>query len=157
VLHRVIQLGHCDLSTREDAMPANREMTMRQMRQVLRLHASKTSDREIGRVVGAARSTVRDAIQRAKAAGLAWPLPEDLTDTALEEKLFARAGARIGTRRRPEPDWAHLVQEFKRPGVSIAILHEEYLADHASASRGWRQGVRRLFRQEAADRRSAYR
>ena len=111
-------------------MPANREMTMRQMRQVLRLHASQTSDREIGRIVGAARSTVRDAIQRAKAAGLAWPLPEDLTDAALEEKLFARAGARVGTRRRPEPDWAHLVQELKRPGVSIAILHEEYLADH---------------------------
>ncbi|WP_195904224.1 transposase, partial [Microvirga lotononidis] len=111
-------------------MPANREMTMRQMRQVLRLHASQTSDREIGRIVGAARSTVRDAIQRAKAAGLAWPLPEDLTDAALEEKLFARAGTRVGTRRRPEPDWAHLVQELKRPGVSIAILHEEYRADH---------------------------
>ena len=111
-------------------MPANREMTMRQMRQVLRLHASGTSDRAIGRIVGAARSTVRDAIQRAKAAGLIWPLPEDLTDAALEEKLFARAGARIGTRRRPEPDWAHLIQELKRPGVSIAILHEEYLAAH---------------------------
>jgi transposase len=111
-------------------MPANREMTMRQMRQVLRLHASGTSDREIGRIVGAARSTVRDAIQRAKAAGLIWPLPEDLTDAALEERLFARAGARVGTRRRPEPDWAHLVQELKRPGVSIAILHEEYRADH---------------------------
>ncbi|MBQ0819064.1 MULTISPECIES: hypothetical protein [Microvirga] len=54
-------------------MPANRAMTMRQMRQVLRLHASQTSDREIGRIVGAARSTVRDAIQRAKVAGLGWP------------------------------------------------------------------------------------
>ncbi len=111
-------------------MPAKREMTMRQMRQVLRLHASGTSDREIGRTVGAARSTVRDAIKRANAAGLAWPLPEELTDGELERQLFARTGARIGQRRQPEPDWPALARELKRPGVTLTILHEEYLADH---------------------------
>ena len=111
-------------------MPAKKEMTMRQMRQVLRLHASGTSDREIGRAVGAARSTVRDAIQRAKAAGLCWPLPADLSDTALEEKLFARPNSSAGVRRRPEPDWAVLVRELKRPGVTVGLLHEEYLACH---------------------------
>jgi transposase len=111
-------------------MPAKKEMTMRQMRQVLRLHASGASDREIGRIVGAARSTVRDAILRAKTAGLSWPLPAELSDTALEEKLFVRANASAGVRRRPEPDWAALVRELKRPGVTIGLLHEEYRACH---------------------------
>ena len=111
-------------------MPAKKEMTMRQMRQVLRLHASGTSDREIGRTVGAARSTVRDAIQRAKSAGLSWPLPPELTDAVLEEQLFARPSTGAGIRRRPEPDWSTLHRELKRPGVTIALLHEEYLACH---------------------------
>jgi transposase len=111
-------------------MPAKKEMTMRQMRQVLRLHASGTSDREIGRSVGVARSTVRDAIGRAKAAGLSWPLPAELSDAALEEKLFARPNRSAGVRRRPEPDWAVLVRELKRPGVTVGLLHEEYLACH---------------------------
>jgi transposase len=111
-------------------MPAKKEMTMRQMRQVLRLHASGTSDREIGRTVGVARSTVRDAIQRAKSAGLSWPLPPELTDALLEQQLFVRPNASAGVRRRPEPDWAALHRELKRPGVTLGLLHEEYLACH---------------------------
>lgn len=111
-------------------MPAKRELTMRQMRQILRLHASGMSSREIGRTVGMARSTVQDAVSRASAAGLAWPLGDDVTDATLEARLFARSGDKPGQRRRPEPDWAALIRELKRPGVTIAILHEEYLAVH---------------------------
>jgi transposase len=107
-------------------MPAKRELTMRQMRLLLRLHSNGASAREISRTIGAARSTVQDAIKRAAAAGLSWPLPEELTDAVLEEKLFARAGVGIGKRLRPEPDWAHLARELKRPGVNLQILWEEY-------------------------------
>jgi transposase len=111
-------------------MPAKRELTMRQMRQVLRLNANGMSAREIGRTVGVARSTVQDALRRAQAKGLTWPLPEALTDAVLEERLFARAGAPHGQRRRAEPDWAHLARELKRPGVTLMILWEEYRASH---------------------------
>ena len=38
---------------------------------------------EIARRIGVAPSTVRETIRRFQAAGLSWPLPEDLTDTAL--------------------------------------------------------------------------
>lgn len=112
----------------EAGMPARRELTMRQMRQVLRLAAAGMSSREIGRTVGVARSTVQDALARAKAAGLDWPLPPELSDGVLEARLFAKSGTRPGLRRRIEPDWAALVRELKRPGVTIAILHEEYRA-----------------------------
>lgn len=111
-------------------MPAKRELTMRQLRQMLRLAQEGVSTRDIGRRLGVARSTIQDNLKRAAAAGLIWPLPENLTDDALEKRLFARAGVKTGARRRVEPDWAELSRELKRPGVNMMILWEEYRAAH---------------------------
>ena len=109
-------------------MPAKRELSMRQIRQILRLIRDGVSAREIGRTLGVARSTVQDSLKRAEAAGLAWPLPAELTDAVLEERLFARAGVKCGARRRAEPDWTALHCELKRPGVNLMLLWEEYRA-----------------------------
>ncbi|MFC2255063.1 hypothetical protein ACETRX_36255 [Labrys portucalensis] len=111
-------------------MPAKRELTMRQIRQMLRLAHDGVSIRAIGQTLGAARSTIQDGLQRSKAIGLTWPLPADLTDAALEERLYARAGQPPGFRRRPEPDWAALAFELKRPGVNLMVLWEEYREVH---------------------------
>jgi transposase len=73
-------------------MPAKRELSMRQMRHLLRLHHDGVSAREIGRLLGVARSTIQDSLKRAAAAGLKWPLPDAATDDALERQLFGRAG-----------------------------------------------------------------
>ena len=107
-------------------MPAKRELSMRQLRHLLRLHHGGVSAREIGRRLGVARSTVQDNLKRAAAAGLAWPLADNVTDDALELRLFGRAGVETGQRRRIEPDWAALARELKRPGVTMTILWEEY-------------------------------
>src|SRR6202140_2645771 len=107
-------------------MPAKRELTMRQLRYMLRLHHDGVSAREIGRTLGVARSTVQDNLRRAQAIGIAWPVPAELTDDMLEQRLFARAGVKVGLRRRSEPDWATLAREPKRPGVSLMVLWEEY-------------------------------
>jgi hypothetical protein len=72
-------------------MPAKRELNMRQLRHLLRLHHGGVGAREIGRRLGVARSTIEDNLKRS-AAGLAWPLAEDVTDDALEQLLFGRAG-----------------------------------------------------------------
>ncbi len=111
-------------------MPAKRELTMRQIRQMLRLARDGVSAREIGRTLGVARSTIQDNLKRASAAGLTWPLAGDLTDAVLEQRLFAHAGVRRGFRRRVEPDWASLACELKRPGVNLMVLWEEYRAVH---------------------------
>ncbi|CDM61716.1 integrase catalytic subunit (plasmid) [Rhizobium favelukesii] len=103
---------------------------MRQLRQMLRLAGSGTSSREIAVALGIARSTVQDNLQRAAAIGLSWPLPGELTDDALENKLFARNGIKQGTRRRVEPNWADLAVELKKPGVTLLILWEEYRGSH---------------------------
>jgi DNA-binding MarR family transcriptional regulator len=68
----------------EMGMPAKRELTMRQLRHLLRLHHEGVSAREIGRRLGVARSTVQDNLKRVALAGLQWPLPADVTDDALE-------------------------------------------------------------------------
>ena len=109
-------------------MPAKRKLTMRQLRQMLRLARDGASSREIARVLGVARSTVQENLKRAADAGLSWPLPGELTDDALEQRLFDRAGVKQGTRRRPEPNWAELVIDLKKPGVTMMVLWEEYRA-----------------------------
>jgi transposase len=114
----------------EYLMPAKRELTMRQIRQILRLVRDGISAREIGRMLGVARSTIQDNLKRAEAAGLVWPLAADLTDDGLEERLFARAGVKRGYRRRAEPDWKALACELKRPGVNLMVLWEEYREVH---------------------------
>jgi transposase len=113
-------------------MPAKRELTMRQIRQMLRLARDGVSAREIGRTLGVARSTIQDNLKRAASAGLDWPLPGELTDATLEQRLFAHAGVKRGFRRRVEPDWAALACELKRPGVNLMVLWEEYRAVHPS-------------------------
>jgi IS30 family transposase len=77
-------------------MPAKRKLTMRHLRQLLRLVHEGVSAREIGRTLDVARSTVQDGLKRAKAAGLVWPLSSELTDEVLEKQLFGRADRQEG-------------------------------------------------------------
>ena len=61
-------------------MPAERT-TMRHVREVLRLKfVGGVPTREIARRIGVAASTVRATIKRFQAAGLSWPLSEEMTD-----------------------------------------------------------------------------
>ena len=107
-------------------MPTER-LSMRRIRQVLQLHfGARSSARVIAGTVGVGRSTVQDYLARAAAAGLVWPLPQDLTDEALEQLLFPEPRTKPGARRYVEPDWPVLVREMKRPGVNLSVLFEEY-------------------------------
>ena len=116
-------------------MPTER-LSMRRIRQVLQMHfGAHASARVIAREVGIGRTTVQDYLARATAAGLGWPLSPDLTDEAVEQLLFPAPSNQLGARRHPEPDWAALVREMKRPGVNLSILWEEYDAAHPEAYR----------------------
>src|SRR4051812_39947373 len=121
-------------------MPARRELTMRRLRQMLRLARDGVSAREMGRTLGVARSPVQDNLKRAEAAGLRWPLPAEITDPVLEQRLFAPAGVRPGLRRRVEPDWAWLVGGLKRPGGNLTVVGGEERDAHPGG-----EGYSRVF------------
>src|SRR6201995_5582890 len=58
-----------------------------------------------------------------------WPLPEDITDESLEARLYPAATATTAmSARRPQPDWAAIHRELRRPGVTLQLLWEEHRA-----------------------------
>jgi DNA-binding MarR family transcriptional regulator len=62
---------------------------MRKTREILRLKWEMgLSQRQIAGSLNLSRSTVSDHLARAELANLSWPLPDRLTDDALEELLF---------------------------------------------------------------------
>ena len=115
-------------------MPMER-MSMRHVRDCLRLKQAGISTREVARRVGVSPSTVRLTLRRCEAAGIAWPLDADLTDAALEQRLFANAGVKPGHRRHGEPDWAAMHREMRRKHVTLSILWEEYIVANPSGYR----------------------
>src|SRR5262245_59268190 len=115
-------------------MPSER-IAMRQVRDIVRLKSAGVALREIAGRIGVAPSTVRLTLQRLVAAGLNWPLPDDLTDAALEAKLFANAGTKQGHRRSREPDWAEVHRALKRKHVTLSIVWEEYIASEPNGYR----------------------
>jgi transposase len=108
---------------------------MRQVRELTRLKAAGIPIREIARRVGVAPSTVRLTLERLAAAGLSDPLPAEMTDAVLEARLFGPAGTAPGQRRRAEPDWATIHRELRRKHVTLAILWDEYIAEHPEGYR----------------------
>jgi len=69
---------------------------MRKIREALRLCLGKgLSPRQAGIATGLPRTTVRRYVVRAVEVGLSWPLPPDLDDRELEERLYGG--------RRPRP------------------------------------------------------
>ena len=68
-------------------------------------------------------------IRRARRAGLGWPLPEGLTDEALECRLYPPPAV-AAKDRRPQPDWAAVHRELRRPGVTLQLLWEEHRAGY---------------------------
>jgi transposase len=103
---------------------------MRKLRDVLRLkYDAGLPQRAIAQACGLGLGTVTTYLQRATAAGLTWPLPDDLDDAALEARLFTRPAC-PQTSDRPLPEWLELHQELKKPGVTLMLLWQEYRAQH---------------------------
>jgi transposase len=108
---------------------------MRHVREILRLCCAGISGHEIARRTGLAPSTVRQTLKRFAMAGLVWPLPDDVTDGALEARLYKNAGTKQGHRRQVEPDWAVIHRELKRKHVTLSILWDEYIERHPDGYR----------------------
>ena len=109
-------------------MPGPR-LPMRKIHDVLRLSAAGLSKRKIAASLGVSATAAGECIRRARRAGLSWPLPDGQTDEALECLLFPPPAV-AAKDRRPQPNWAHVHRELRRPGVTLQLLWEEHRAVH---------------------------
>lgn len=108
---------------------------MRKIREIVRLKwVAQRSHRETARSVGVSVGAVGSVVGRAKARSLTWAQVEALSDEDLERTLYGPPAGESADER-PEPDLSWMHQELRRPGVTLELLHVEYLAQHPTGYR----------------------
>jgi hypothetical protein len=106
---------------------------MQHLREILRQKLGlRRSHREVARSLGISPSTVAGVSVDARSLGLDAAAVEALTDAELEARLYPKSPP---TCLRPEPDCAALHLELRRPGVTLALLHVEFLGAHPDGLR----------------------
>jgi transposase len=114
---------------------ATERLSMRHTREILRQrYTLGRSHRAIAQSLSISHGAVGATVVRAQAAGLDWAQVQALTDAALEARLYGRPEA-AGGRQRPAPDCAYLHAERRKPGVTLELLHLEYLERHPDGYR----------------------
>lgn len=114
---------------------ATKRLSMRNVKEILRQKwVLKRSHREIACSVGVGAGSVGDTVGRAKKVQLGtWELVEPLLEGELEQRLHGpKTRHRAG---RPAPDPAALDVELRRKGVTLQLLHLEYLEQHPDGYR----------------------
>lgn len=106
---------------------------MQHLREILRQKlALGRSHREVARSLGISPSTVAGVSSDARSLGLNAASVEALTDAELEARLYPQTPPSC---LRPGPDCAALDLELRRPGVTLALLHVEFLGAHPDGVR----------------------
>jgi transposase len=101
---------------------------MRKIRELLRLRLeNRLPQRAIAESLGLSQGAISTYLSRARAAGIGWPIPEELDDARLEALLFPPPRGTPADQR-PMPDWAWVHRELRCPNVTLALLWEEYRA-----------------------------
>ena len=131
-------------------------LPMRQTKELLRqkLHLGR-SHREVAQSLGIGVGTITATLARAAQVGLReWADMERLSEQALEQRLYP--AVRPTPRERHAPEWSYIHTERKRPGVTLALLHAEYLettpegyrySQFCERYRHWRKRQRLTMRQ----------
>jgi transposase len=106
---------------------------MRKVKEVLRLRFELGfGQRQIARSCRMGLSTVHEYLERAAAAGISWPLPEDWSEEELEGKLFGQQPIQsIPARQRPQPDWKTIHEQLQQHRhLTLQLVWEEYRQAH---------------------------
>lgn len=109
-------------------------LPMSKTKEILRLRWSlELSVREVSRAVGASTGVVSKTVNRAARAGLSWASVESMEESELEGRLYGRRKSTRTDRAEPDPLWIH--RELRRAGVTLELLHLEYLSAHPDGLR----------------------
>ena len=107
---------------------------MRKIREILRQKwALGRTHREVAQSLSIGLGTVSGVERRARAAGLDWAAVEGVPDEVLEGRLYPPGPTGKGPR--PWPDCGYLHAERRKPGVTLELLHLEYLEQHPDGYR----------------------
>jgi transposase len=113
---------------------ATQRLTMRQTREILRQKwLLGRSHRQIAQSLGVSLGTIGTTALRAQAAGLGWPEVHALSETELEVRLYGVPRSPLMARPLPDGAWIHT--ELRKPGVTLQLLHLEYLEQHPDGYR----------------------
>ena len=114
---------------------ATERLSMRKTREILRQKwLLGCSNRAVAQSVGVSVGAVGETLRRARQVGLTWAQVVALADdTALEARLYPRPPGAV--RPRPQPDCVYLHTERRKPGVTLELLHLEYLERHPDGYR----------------------
>ena len=107
---------------------AARRLAMRRLREILRLSLDGgLPQRAVAEALAIGTGTVSEYLGRARVAGVGWPIPAELEDDdRLEERVFGPK--RPSETDRGTLDVAFIHEELRRPGVTLSLLWQEYLA-----------------------------
>lgn len=110
---------------------AKDRLPMRKIRDILRSHFDgRLSPRQTALALKVSRGAVLRCLGRFRTSSLAYPLPDGLSDTELEARLYPRS-APVGHSRKPhltKEECADIHREMSRDGVTLQLLWEEYRA-----------------------------
>lgn len=107
---------------------------MRHVREILRQKLELGhKHRQIAKALHISAGSVGETVSRANQLGLDWAAVGKLDDTELEARLYGAKGRNCAER--PVADMAHLHAELHRPGVTLQLLHLEYLEEHPDGYR----------------------
>ncbi len=113
---------------------ATERLSMRHTREILRQKwLLRRSHREVARSLRVGLGTITRTVHRAEAAGLDWTQTQALADDVLQARLYGPR--RMAEADRPLPDCAYIHTERRKPGVTLELLHLEYLEQHPGGYR----------------------
>ena len=113
---------------------AAERLSMRQTREILRQKWSLgRTHREVAQSLRISTGAVGTTVLRARAAGLDWAQVDRLSDDVLHARVYGPPTP--PTHHRAVPDCAYLHAERRRPGVTLELLHLEYLEQHPAGYR----------------------
>ena len=101
---------------------------MRKIKEVLRLRFGLGLHQDqIARSCSIGQATVHRYLEKAAAAKLVWPLPEDLDERQIDELLFPARPLRSGSQARPGIDFVQLHSQMQaHKHLTLQLLWEEY-------------------------------
>ncbi|HVI41033.1 MAG TPA: IS21 family transposase [Anaerovoracaceae bacterium] len=98
-------------------------------REIIRLKSLNFSNLAVAGSLRCSRNTVSEVWGLAGEHGLAWPIPDTLTNRDIEQIFYPERGANEG---RKLPDFEYIHRELAKSGVTLSLLWAEYCSQCAA-------------------------